>query len=84
MKIKAIYEDGRLSFSAPLRFKHARVEVEVEIPDVEIESTELDDVSKRLVERLDAIRNAPIPAERSEVPSSKLDRLDAFALFRDA
>lgn len=82
MKIKAIYEEGRLLFSEPVYLKHPRVEVVVDVPDAEIERVGFDEATKRLVEELDRIRNAPIPPEWDEEPSSKLDRLDAFTLFR--
>ncbi len=82
MKLKAIYEEGRLSFNEPVHFKHPRVEVVVDVPDTEVELSGFDEATKRLVEELDRIRNAPIPPEWNEEPSSKLDRLDAFTRFR--
>jgi hypothetical protein len=82
MKLNAILEDGRLSFETPVRLKRPRTEVVVDIPDAEIEAPELSESSRRLVARLDAIRNAPIPPEWDEEPSSKADRLDAFANYR--
>jgi predicted DNA-binding antitoxin AbrB/MazE fold protein len=33
MQVKAIYEDGVLNFSEPLRFKHRKFEVLVSIPE---------------------------------------------------
>lgn len=83
MKINATYEDGRLRFSTPLSLKHSRVDVVVDIPDSEIEPLQLDEVSRRLIAELDAIRNAPIPAEWDAEVTTKADRLDAFAHYRD-
>ena len=83
MKVNAKYENGRLSFHSPLTLRHASVEVVVDIPDSEIESVQFDEVTMRMVEKLDAIRNAPLPTEQDDQPSTKLDRLDAFARFRD-
>jgi len=83
MKVNATYEDGRLRFSTPLSLKHSRIDVVVEIPDSEIEPLQLDEVSLRLVAELDAIRNAPIPAEWDTEVSTKVDRVDAFGLYRD-
>lgn len=35
MQVKAIYEDGIISFTQPLRFKHSKFEVVVNIPQEE-------------------------------------------------
>lgn len=37
MQVKAIYEDGVINFTQPLRFKHSRFEVIVNIPEVELD-----------------------------------------------
>lgn len=36
MQINAIYEDGAISFTTPLRFKHRKFAVVVDIPEAEI------------------------------------------------
>ncbi len=84
MKLNATYENGRLTFHSPLILRHASVEVVVEIPDSEVELVQFDEITLRMVEELDAIRNAPIPTEQDAQVSTKLDRLDAFAHFKDA
>jgi predicted DNA-binding antitoxin AbrB/MazE fold protein len=38
MQVKAIYEDGVLNFSEPLRFKHRKFEVLVSIPEDELDT----------------------------------------------
>lgn len=38
MQVKAIYEDGMLNFSEPLRFKHRKFEVLVSIPEDELDT----------------------------------------------
>lgn len=37
MQVKAIYEDGAINFAQPLRFKHRRFEVVVNIPEAELD-----------------------------------------------
>lgn len=37
MQVKAIYEDGAINFAQPLRFKHRKFEVVVNIPEAELE-----------------------------------------------
>lgn len=37
MQVKAIYDDGVINFTQPLRFKHNKFEVLVNIPEVELE-----------------------------------------------
>lgn len=37
MQINAIYEDGMINFTIPLRFKHRKFEVVVNIPEAEID-----------------------------------------------
>lgn len=82
MRINAIYEGGRLRFETPLALPDSPVHVIVEIPDSALMPDDLSEESRQLLADLDAIRNAPIPAEWDEEPSSKIDRLDAFARFR--
>jgi predicted DNA-binding antitoxin AbrB/MazE fold protein len=42
MQVKAIYEDGVLNFSEPLRFKRRKFEVLVSIPEDELDMAEGD------------------------------------------
>lgn len=37
MQVKAIYEDGAINITSPLRFKHRKFEVVVNIPEAEID-----------------------------------------------
>jgi len=37
MQVHAIYEDGAINLTTPLRFKHRKFEVIVNIPEVEID-----------------------------------------------
>lgn len=68
MQVKAIYEDGKLNFSEPLRFKHRKFEVLVSIPEDELDSAggelmdsvttevkSVDDIYVPVGERLDDI-----------------------------
>ena len=88
MRIEAVYEHGRLSFLQPVSLREERVRVIVEIPDDAIFTTDLtpqlDERSRALVAALDAIRNAPWPAEAIDDISPKAaERLAAFALRKD-
>lgn len=38
MQVKAIYEDGAINFAQPLRFKHRKFEVVVNIPEAELDN----------------------------------------------
>ncbi len=89
MRIEAVYDHGRLSFLQPVSLRDERVRVIVEIPDDAIFTTDLtpqlDERSRALVAALDAIRNAPWPAEAIDDISPKAaERLAAFALRKDA
>ena len=85
MQLDAIYEDGRISLLEPLKLRHRRVRVTVQVPDIEVESMGVDDgldeAARRLVATLDAIRREP-PAEAADSQQSDPElaqRLDAFA-----
>ncbi len=41
MQVKAIYEDGAINFTQPIRFKHSKFEVVVNIPEAEFEDLSL-------------------------------------------
>lgn len=89
MQIEAIYDHGQLSFVSPLKLRHQRLRVVVDIPESEIAvppATEtLDAYAADLVARLDAIRNAPLPPDADQPPLTpkQIERFDAFALRED-
>jgi len=39
MQVKATYEDGAINFAQPLRFKHRKFEVVVNIPEEEVDDS---------------------------------------------
>jgi hypothetical protein len=89
MQVKAIYEDGVINFERPLRFKHRKFEVLVNVPDAELEldntynlPPEVMAMAREMEEKLDHVRNAPLPAEEDLPPltQKQLDRIEAFAL----
>ena len=86
MQLDAIYDDGQISLVTPVKLRHRRVLVTVNVPDSEIESPladdDLDDAARRLVASLDAIRQAPLPAvvDALELSPKQLDRIEAFAM----
>jgi len=91
MRIEAIYENGRLELAQPIRLRHARVRLVVEIPDAEVlprvatSDDSLDDYARALEAELDAIRNAPIPPDADQPPltAKQVERFDAFLLRED-
>ena len=84
MRVEAIYDQGRLSFLSPIKLRHDRLNVIVEIPEGEIEEravvTEQDEYARQMINALDAIRLAPPPL--SELPerltAKQHERLTAF------
>lgn len=91
MKIEATLDDkGHLEFARPLRLKHGRVRVLVTVPDDEIQEPltsndqkpEVDPRARAMLEGLDAIRNAPVPADEDlpEWTAKQQERLEAFDL----
>ena len=94
MNVDAIYENGKLEFVQPMRFKHERVRLLVTVPDHEVEEVlpshlNLSNLPADVVERatamrarMDAIRNAPVPADEEllELTDEQLERIAAFAL----
>jgi len=89
MQLEAIYEQGRLKFLKPVRFKSDRIYLKVEVPDSEISSHRLQDIpkdlheqAKSLLDRLATIRNAPFPAEAQVLAPThrQLERIEAFEL----
>lgn len=89
MQVEAIYDHGQLSFVSPLKLRHQRLQVVVEIPESEIDIQPvieaLDDYTTDLVARLDAIRNAPLPPDADQPPLTpkQIERFDAFVLRED-
>lgn len=90
MKVEALYEGGRLQFLKPVALRDARVKVVVEIPDDAVATSDLyaglDQETLAMIAALDAIRNAPIPADDAdadEVSEKIAPRFAAFALRKD-
>lgn len=90
MQVEAIYDHGRLSFVSPVKLRHQRLPVVVEIPESEIDDQpvveeQLDPEVTALVARLDAIRNAPLPpdADLPPVTPKQIERYEAFLLRED-
>ena len=93
MELEAVYEGGRLTFSRPVKFKQDRVPMVVVVPDEAIEDAgplydlpqAVFETADRMRERLDAIRNAPLPPDDELPPVSDKSkaRIRAFALRED-
>lgn len=93
MQVEAIYEQGRLEFAHPLKLKHQRVRLIVDIADDEIVDPsnpyelepEILAAATQARSRLDAIRLAPLRPddELPELTSKQLERIEAFALRED-
>ena len=90
MQIEAIYNHGKIELSQPLRLKHNHVRLVVTVPDDEIEvqdntynlSPDVLAGAEAMLDKLEAIRNAPFSAEDElRSPSAKqLERIEAFEL----
>lgn len=91
MRIEATYSDGKLEFDRPIRFRHARVRLRVEIPDTEVlppdnePGSDLDEYTLDMQRRLEAIRNAPLPPDADLPPLSdkQIERYEAFKMRED-
>ena len=93
MQVEAIYDQGRLEFARPIKLKHQRIRLVVEIADDEIVdslnpyelATEVLAAATQMRSRLDAIRLAPLrpDAELPELTPKQLERIEAFALRED-
>ena len=93
MKVEAIYDHGRLEFTYPLQLKHDHIRLVVEVPDDEIVNTsnpynlpqEVIDLAAQMTERMDKIRNAPLPPDDDlpAISAKTLERIEAFALRED-
>ena len=94
MEVEAIYENGKLEFVQPLRLKHARVRLLVNVPDHEVDEVQASDLShlnlpadvveraKATLARMEAIKNAPVPEDEElpELTEKQLERLAGSAL----
>lgn len=87
MQVEAIYEDGKLRFTQPLRLKQSRALVTVNIPDEMVEpdqqvAPEVDAAAKALLNRMRAIMDAPLPPEEELPPvtTRQEERARAFEL----
>lgn len=93
MQVEAIYHHGKLEFAHPLQLKHDNLRLVVEVPDEEIVRPfnpyklpqEVLDLAAKMTERMDKIRNAPLPPDDNLPPVSAktLERIEAFALRED-
>jgi len=93
MQIEAIYDDGKLELTKPLRLKHQRIKVMVEIPDSEIETVgtpynlppEVVEMANKMEKVTDEILNASLLPDEAlpELTEKQLDRIEAFALRED-
>jgi hypothetical protein len=96
MNVQTIWENGVFRPLEPLAIKHAFVTIQV--PDEEVAANtsvvqeahqatyllppEVEALAKAMEERLDRIRNAPLPDDADLPPLSQkqLDRIEAFAM----
>ena len=92
MQLNAIYDHGRLEFPSPIRFAHDRFAVRVDIPEREVitsaptaASEPLGAYAQALADRLDAVRQRPLPDTASLPPLSDEtdERIDAWAARED-
>lgn len=95
MQVEALYDHGRLEFTHPLQLRHKRLRLIVEVPDEELVDPALvtdnnlpPEVLARaqaMRDKLDAIRNAPLPPddELPEPTAKQWERIEAFTLRED-
>ena len=57
MQVKAIYENGSINFAQPLRFKHSKFEVVVNIPEEELEAAGENVMASTLSHSTTAVRD---------------------------
>ncbi len=83
MQVEAIYDHGKLEFSRPLRLRHQRIKVVVEVPDMEIDDSsyqptpEAQRIADEIDKQIDAALNAPLP-QVVEKATAMRDKLDAI------
>ena len=90
MQVEAIYNQGKIELSQPLRLKHNHVRLVITIPDDEIEvqdntfnlSPEMLASAEAMLDKLEAVRNAPFSAgdELKSLNAKQLERIEAFEL----
>lgn len=95
MQLEAIYDHGHLEFTHPVQLKRERLRLLVEVPDEEVLDSpqsgmetrqaayvlppQVEAMAKAAEERLDRIRNTPMPEEADLSPAKKADRIAAMA-----
>lgn len=94
MQLEAIYHQGKLEFISPVKLKPGHIRLVVQIPDADVitppaESKpvyelppEVLTMAMAMEEKLDQVRNAPLPADEDLPPltQKKLERIEASAL----
>ncbi len=93
MQLEAIYDHGQLKFAQPVTLTHDYLRLIVNVSNEEIFpsdnpyrlSAEVMERARDMRERLDDIRNAPLPpdAELPELTEKQLERIAAFELRED-
>ena len=86
MQVEAIYNQGRIEFVQPLRLKHDHIRLVVTVPDEEVELVpfnlppELMQKAQAMIDKYQAILNAPLPSDQSlpELSPAYDDRLQAI------
>jgi hypothetical protein len=56
MQVEAIYDHGKIEFIKPLKFKHEKIKVTLDIPDNEIEQLQLFEPKTELGLKLQQIK----------------------------
>lgn len=97
MQVEAIYENGRVELLLPLKLKRNGVRLIVLVPSEEVTAEQSDDsaapasyqlspraaaAAQELRQRMNAIRNAPLPPDEElpELTEKQLERIEAAAL----
>ena len=91
MQVEAIYDRGTLEFVHPLKLKHDRLRLVVEVPDEELLvppenpyklSPEVLARAQAMLDKFAAIRNAPPHPDDTlpELSPKHLERMEAFEL----
>lgn len=99
MLIEAIYDQGRLKFLEPIRLKHDQFRIQIELPDDEVipiaqpvrqlapdPNKRTHGLSQQLLDlrnRLDQIRNAPLPSDIDLMTEEEAIRWKAFTEIRE-
>ena len=90
MQVEAIYNQGRIEFVQPLRLKHERFRLLVNVPDEEVVpesasfqlTAQASAQAQAMLDKFAAILNAPVPTDDAlpELGSEYEDRLKAIDL----